>query len=136
VNSSILGSALGVGIGMLISTYALVAGQRWLRDRPKSHFRYPNPDWLDFVKRTTSIVAFLIALHWAPELAALFGLTGPNKPFYSERRFQGILFIGHAMAFTSISAHLLGLLWATWQAKVKGVESINSTTDVSGRADR
>ena len=81
-------------------------------------------------------MAFLIALlHWAPELAALFwprrGRTSlsPVSAGFHPFFWPCYGFYQHFGAFAR-------LFWATWQAKVKGVENINSTTDVSGRADR
>lgn len=114
---SILGSALGVGVGALLCAFALVASQRSRLVRSNSSVQYPSPDWPGFIKVAASLAAFLIFLHWAPELASLLSQALQNKSLVvAERGFEATLFVAHALALTGITTSFLGALWATWQA--------------------
>jgi hypothetical protein len=130
MTSSILGSALGVGIGVLLCAYALVAGQRSHPARSNGFVRYPSPDWRGFAKGAAPLGIFLIFLHWLPELASLLSVALENRSFVlNERRYKAILFVGHALAFTGITTSLLGALWATWQATRRAQRSSNEPTN-------
>ena len=130
MTSSSLGSALGVGIGVLLCAYALVAGQRSHTARSSGFVRYPSPDWRGFAKGAAPLGIFLIFLHWLPELASLLSVALENRSFaFSERRFKAILFVGHALVFTGFTTSLLGTLWATWQATRTGRRSGNEPTN-------
>ena len=86
---------------------------------------YPRPDWLAFRKTVAAMVAFLVFLHWLPEITLLLATRIPSAAFgLSERRYEAILFIGHAMALVAVTTNLLGNLWSTWhlsnQSRVLG----------------
>lgn len=82
---------------------------------------YRPPDWSGFAKGAVPLVAFVIFLHWLPDLVSWAYATFLGRTLaINERRWTAILFVGHAIASTGMSTGLIGVLWATWQSSRRG----------------
>jgi hypothetical protein len=126
---SVLGSALGVAFGIALCAYTVMAAHKEIVASSRSSLKYPRADWLAFAKGTAPIVLFLAVLQWLPELLSLVGALLNTSVAVNERSYAAILFVGHALAFTGMSAGVLGLLWATWQATRTASLNHNEPTD-------
>ncbi|MFS8138125.1 MAG: hypothetical protein ACMG50_08380, partial [Thermomonas sp.] len=76
---------------------------------------YPKPDWQTFFKATGGLIAFLVVLHWIPEVAIwmhahFFG----DRIVVNERSYHAILVVAYAMCGIAWTIHLSGCAWGWW----------------------
>lgn len=116
IAASAFGSMLGIAIGLLLCGFAWAASRRNRTEAGQTSIAYPLPDWQGFVRRAAALLAFLVILHWIPDLATWLHGASQNRPLLiNERSYRAVVFVGHAMATTGITTELIGALWAKWR---------------------
>jgi hypothetical protein len=113
---SVLGSAFGIAIGLLLVTYTLLSARRQVSQAAAAgaSIAYRRPDWKGFAKSAAPLVAFIVVLHWLPDLFVWGYATFRGQTLViNERRWDFVLFVGHAIASIGLSTGLVGELWAS-----------------------
>lgn len=111
----LLGASIGVAIGLLL---AAVVALPQLTDPQARQAKCPDPNWHDFYKSASPLVAFLIFLHWAPDFAVWFYEHFFGRTLViNAKKYEFVFVAGYALAMIGITVGLLGNAWATWHKR-------------------